>query len=337
MTTWRSIKRIVAAAFLLAAPAAVLRSAPLIPGPSALIPGPSPLIPGPDPEPPVTPAPSSVTLSASEGSPAWPEARGPFSWADRVMNSTTISRGAGSLWQLRSRTAALYTPSLSLPAPSALAAPDLLIPGPDPEPPVTLSPAEGSPALLSLDPSFFRWLLSERMHEDAAALLFSPGLFAPSDTLQYLRGLLAYEVHDFQAAEACFSQVPAGSPYAPRAQLFLDTWRSEPEIGLPSRSPFLAAAMSAVIPGAGKIYAGDLNSGLSTLLIVGALGAMTAEAWSKLGLQDWRTIGLASVFGVFYIGNIYGSALSVSVIRNTYADAQKATLLFGIRLPLHGE
>ena len=35
------------------------------------------------------------------------------------------------------------------------------------------------------------------------------------------------------------------------------------------------------------------------------------------------------------IGNIYGSALSVSVIKNSYQNAQKATLLFDLRIPLH--
>ena len=93
--------------------------------------------------------------------------------------------------------------------------------------------------------------------------------------------------------------------------------------------------MSAVIPGAGKIYAGDLRSGVSTFLIVGALGALAAESWIKYDIRDWRTITLTSIFGLFYIGNIYGSALSVSVIKNTYADAEKATLLFDLRIPLH--
>ena len=93
--------------------------------------------------------------------------------------------------------------------------------------------------------------------------------------------------------------------------------------------------MSAVVPGTGKIYAGDLRSGVSTFLIVGALGGMAAESWARYGLEDWRTIALSSIFGLFYIGNIYGSALSVSVIKDTYADAQKATLLFILNIPLH--
>ena len=45
--------------------------------------------------------------------PRWPEARGPLSLVDRMMNSTTISR-SGGLFELRRKTAKLYTPAFSL-------------------------------------------------------------------------------------------------------------------------------------------------------------------------------------------------------------------------------
>ena len=41
---------------------------------------------------------------------AWPEVHGPFSWADRVMNSTTIAR-RGGIYALRAKTQAIYTPT----------------------------------------------------------------------------------------------------------------------------------------------------------------------------------------------------------------------------------
>ena len=261
-----------------------------------------------------------VLFIGPAGSPAWPEVHGPFSWADRVMNSTTIAR-SGGVYALRARLR--FGPFLSV------------TPGLEGGAPTFSADFEGEPARpLPLD--FFSYALGSKLYEDAAALLFSPGVFAPSDTLQYLRGVTAYDIHDFSLAADCFAAVPEGSPYAVQAKSFLDVWNSTPEPpNYKPRSPWLAGAMSAVIPGSGKIYAGDLRSGVSTLLIVGALGGMAAESWIKLGGRDWRTIALSSVFGLFYIGNIYGSALSVSVIRNTYQDAEKATLLFDLRIPLH--
>ena len=258
---------------------------------------------------------AALLFLTGPATPSWPEAHGPFSWADRVMNSTTLAK-SGGIYKLRSQTIKIYTPTISL------------------------LPCRGwhvpQGEYLSGSMEFFSYALGSELYQDAAALLYADGLFAQSDTLQYLRGLVAYDVHNFSMAAEQFAAIPEGSPYAVQAQSFLDVWNSTPEApGYKRRSPLLAGAMSAVIPGSGKIYAGDLRSGVSTLLIVGALGGMAAESWIKLGGSDWRTIALSSVFGLFYIGNIYGSALSVSVIKNTYDAAQKATLLFDLRIPLH--
>ena len=286
----------------------------------------------------VTPLGGSTSPAASA---SWPKVRGPFSWADRVMNSTTIAR-SGGLYQLRAKTIALYTPTLDV---DQHFGPFLTVPQGfergvpafsadfDSQPSAALA---NQPLAEPLPLDFFSYALGSKLYEDAAALLFTPGVFAPSDTLQFLRGVLSYDIHDFSLAADCFASIPEGSPYAIKAKSFLDVWNSTPEIpGYKSKSPLLAGVMSAVLPGSGKIYAGDLRSGVSTLLVVGALGGMAAESWIKLGGRDWRTIALSSVFGLFYIGNIYGGALSVSVIRNTYQDAEKATLLFDLRIPLH--
>ncbi len=248
------------------------------------------------------------------------------------MNSTTIAR-SGGLYQLRAKTIALYTPAFDV---RKHFGPFLTHPPGFEEGGAAFSPVFDAAHSQKLSTEFFSYALGSKLYEDAAALLFTPGVFAPSDTLQYLRGVTAYDIHDFSLAADCFAAIPEGSPYAVKAKSFLDVWNSTPEIpNYKPKSPLLAGAMSAVIPGSGKIYAGDLRSGISTLLIVGALGGMAAESWIKLGGRDWRTIALSSVFGLFYIGNIYGSAMSVSVIRNTYQDAEKATLLFDLRIPLH--
>lgn len=247
--------------------------------------------------------------------PRWPEVRGPLSLVDRMMNSTTISR-SGGLFELRRKTAELYTPAFSLG-----------------------SYPEYSGKRLALDGDrleFFSYALNSRLYKDAAVLLFTDGLFNDSDTLRYLKGVLAYDIHDFALAAKCFSEVPSSSPYHTKAQSFTELWNARPELpGYKDKSPWIAGAMSAIIPGSGKIYAGDLRSGVSTLLIVGALGAIAAESWSKLGPGDWRTISLSSLFALFHIANIYGSAVSVSVIKESYESAQKATLLFNLHLPLH--
>ena len=238
---------------------------------------------------------------------------GPFSLADHIMNTSSIAR-SGGIYQLRKNTQTVFTPRFKIES----------------------YDAGGNASGLAPDLGFFSYALGSQMYEDAAALVFARNLFAPSDTLDYLQGVVSYDIHDFPRAAECFARVPTSSPYYQQASTFLETWNSTPELpDYKRKSPFLAGAMSAVIPGSGKIYAGDLRSGVSTLLIVGAIGAMMAESAHRYGWKDWRTISLTSVFGVFYIGNIYGSAVSVSLVKNTLEDAQKATLLFDLHIPLH--
>ena len=102
----------------------------------------------------------------------------------------------------------------------------------------------------------------------------------------------------------------------------------------PQKSPWLAAAASAVIPGLGKVYAGNIGEGVSSFLITGAMGAITAEHWVKDGPKNWKTIVPAVLTAVLYIGNIYGSYVSVSIYNNQLKDAQETAILYNIHIPL---
>ena len=101
-----------------------------------------------------------------------------------------------------------------------------------------------------------------------------------------------------------------------------------------AKSPLLAAAASAVVPGLGKVYAGNLGEGIASFLLVGALGAITAEHWVKDGPQNWKTIVPGIMCAGLYIGNIYGSYMSVSIVNNDIRDAQNTTVLYNIHIPL---
>ena len=101
-----------------------------------------------------------------------------------------------------------------------------------------------------------------------------------------------------------------------------------------SKSPALAAAASAVIPGLGKVYAGETAEGVAALLTVGSLAAITAENWVKYGVKDWKTILFGTLGAVFYIGNIYGSYVSVSIHNNDLRNAQDTAILYHIHIPL---
>ncbi|MFH0864979.1 MAG: hypothetical protein V1904_02205, partial [Bacteroidota bacterium] len=99
------------------------------------------------------------------------------------------------------------------------------------------------------------------------------------------------------------------------------------------KSGLLAGCMSAVIPGLGKIYAGKTKQGLSSFLPVTLLGVQAYEAYRKTGVKSARFILSAGLFSVFYIGNIWGSVLSVSVNRTEIHDEINNQILFHMRIP----
>lgn len=100
------------------------------------------------------------------------------------------------------------------------------------------------------------------------------------------------------------------------------------------KSPLLAGTLSAIIPGLGKIYAGEIGEGVGTFLTVGSFAAICAENWVHHGITNWKTIGAGLVSTVFYIGNIYGSAVSVKLKYEEFNKRQNVEILYNIHIPI---
>lgn len=74
------------------------------------------------------------------------------------------------------------------------------------------------------------------------------------------------------------------------------------------KSPFLSGALSAVIPGAGKFYTGEISDGITALLLTGILSYLAYDNFDAgHNTRAWIFTGLAAYF---YAGNIYGSIVS---------------------------
>lgn len=101
------------------------------------------------------------------------------------------------------------------------------------------------------------------------------------------------------------------------------------------KSGFLAGFISAVVPGLGKIYAGKPRQGLTSFVPVAGLGIQAYEAYRKSGIKSVRFILSAGLFSIFYIGNIWGSVLSVTVSRTELNNEINDQILFNMRIPLH--
>lgn len=100
------------------------------------------------------------------------------------------------------------------------------------------------------------------------------------------------------------------------------------------KSSVKAGLLSAIVPGLGKVYAGRRGNGLYVFLISSLLAAQTYEAYRKDGIASARFIIYSSLFSSFYIGNIWGSALAVRVVRNEKVAAIHEQILFDMHIPL---
>ena len=100
---------------------------------------------------------------------------------------------------------------------------------------------------------------------------------------------------------------------------------------LPTRSPFLAGALSTIVPGAGRLYIGRFSAAFTSLFIVGLTGWQAYDGFQRDGLSSAKGWTLGTLCGVFYVGNIYGSVLSTRVYNRHVTDEFLATL--SIELP----
>ena len=110
---------------------------------------------------------------------------------------------------------------------------------------------------------------------------------------------------------------------------YADTLRNYPK-----KSAFLAGLMSALVPGSGKIYTGKTGQGVAAFLEIAALGGATAEYYFRSGPKSAGFIIFGSLFSLFYIGNIWGSALSVHVNRNDFYQRIDNNIMVDLHIPL---
>lgn len=101
-----------------------------------------------------------------------------------------------------------------------------------------------------------------------------------------------------------------------------------------NKSMVLASIMSAVLPGSGKIYCHKTGEGISSFLIITALGLITWENYRNDGLNNYKTIIFGSAACVYYIGNIWGSAMAAHRQNQKFQYEINQHILFDLHIPL---
>lgn len=95
-------------------------------------------------------------------------------------------------------------------------------------------------------------------------------------------------------------------PEMPKLKYFYE-WKTSP----PYKSAWIAAILSAIIPGLGKVYADEYADGITAFLATASLSYLSYSDF-KAGhiFRGWLFGGLAAGF---YAGNIYGSIASTQI------------------------
>ncbi len=99
-------------------------------------------------------------------------------------------------------------------------------------------------------------------------------------------------------------------------------------------SPLVAGMLSAAVPGLGRIYAGKTSEGIISFLYVAALGFTSYDFYRGGGAKSPMFIISAGVTGLFYAGNIAGSAVAVRRKNQEFRYEMEQRILFDMHIPL---
>jgi len=100
------------------------------------------------------------------------------------------------------------------------------------------------------------------------------------------------------------------------------------------KSPLMAGVLSAVVPGSGKIYAGKTGQGIIAFIQNLALGLQAYEAYRRDGWKSPRFLVYGGLFTFFYVGNIWGSTLSIHIRNQEFNDKINQQILFNMQVPI---
>lgn len=100
------------------------------------------------------------------------------------------------------------------------------------------------------------------------------------------------------------------------------------------KSPFLAGIYSAVLPGAGKFYAGKKGQGIYSFVISSLLALQAYESYLKAGPESARFIIYGGLFSLFHVGNVWSSMLSVKKYNDEFYEAVDYRIKLDMHIPI---
>jgi TM2 domain-containing membrane protein YozV len=170
-----------------------------------------------------------------------------------------------------------------------------------------------------------------RAHDSGALLHFAdsvaaaPGSPYLQEHLAALRTLTLMQQCRWKEAGSVatrFASVFSDSSIASLAEL------SRKGLALPHKSPLLAAALSTLLPGSGKVYCGRTFDGIYSLLLVGGSSWLAYEGFRDHGVSSGKGWVFGGAAALLYAGNIYGSGIAARI----YNQGETEKLLNDVRI-----
>ncbi|MBN1350541.1 hypothetical protein JXJ21_14085 [candidate division KSB1 bacterium] len=132
--------------------------------------------------------------------------------------------------------------------------------------------------------------------------------------MRTLSGVNYLKSRDWKIASNTFSALLAETPQPPMDSLLTELHAlSQAGLYLSYKSQIVAGMASAIIPGSGKIYAGRINDGLYSFFVVGLFSWQAYDGFEKDGLRSVKGWIYGAMSSAFYLGNVYGSIVSVKL------------------------
>ncbi len=148
------------------------------------------------------------------------------------------------------------------------------------------------------------WSLIRSGQFDQAAQYMSEASRIQPNVKAYYQGWSLLMQRKTAASVAAIYEMPVDSTFGPLRK------SQEQALALRFKKPGLAAAMSAIIPGSGKWYAGEKKDAVIGFVTIGVMAYQAWRGFNDKGTKSaygWISAGLGAGF---YLGNIYGAARS---------------------------
>lgn len=164
----------------------------------------------------------------------------------------------------------------------------------------------------------FKSFLKNQDYMGASHLLDSSSYTFSHDEKKINKYMIYLFVQDFKNASQIINSNFSEAPIKKHKSVLKPI--SDDLIGFNPKSPVLAAGMSTLIPGAGRIYTTDYADAAINFIFITVTAIQAYRGFTNPNIGEWQGWVYGSLSASFYLGNIFGSWKAANRFNRTYYD-----------------